>query len=258
MAFQSSIWAEINGGSPELDTDHGRSKRLCTGLSNGSEPLSTVQAQWVGSQILPEQSSYDITSRFNSNTFDVQGRSMSGIDFDGVSRQCVGNVQGQTLFQNHRNWPWPSTLSEPNSRPSWPEVVDTTSSSYHQVPDFQATPHPASKAYDSRNSPNSVITFQPIPTSNIPPGGNPYDQCHQIDVGTTSQHGCQDSASDGTSKLEKSGHTWHEHTSYELCLGLVGQICFWDEVLGPRNSRCKINPGRLSKPRLDQETGYLS
>lgn len=256
MAFRSSIWTEINGGNPELDTDSGRSKRLCTGLSNGSEPWSTVQSQWAGSQILPEQSSYD-PSRYDSNTSGVLGRSASAVDFDGVSRQRVGNVQGQTLFQNHRNWPWPS--SEPNPRPSWLEAVDTTPSSHHQVPDIQAPPYPASKVYDSRDPPSNVISLQPTPKSNIPYGGNPDDQYPQSDVGTISQHVCQDPSSDGNFELEKSGDTGYENTSYELCLGLVGQICFWNEVLGPRNSSrisYKVDPGAISEQRPGQGIGY--
>lgn len=218
MAFQYSPWVDINGEDPEHD---GRSKRRCTGLGNASEPRSMVQTQWDGS--LPEQSPYD-RSRYNSNTFDVQGRSASAVDFDDVSWQHVGSVQGQTYFQSHQNLPWPS--SDYNPQPSWLEVVDTAPSSYHRVPDAQAPLHPASNAFESWNPPSSVTTFQPTPTSDISLRGESHD------VGAIPKHGCQDSSCDSTSELKKGGDTVHEDTSYELCLGLVGQVCFWDEALG--------------------------
>ncbi|CAD6594367.1 MAG: hypothetical protein ASARMPRED_009263, partial [Alectoria sarmentosa] len=210
MAFQPSPWIEINGG--DADTDQGlgeRSKRLCTGLGNASEPWSPVQTPSAGSQTLPEQSPYDV-SRYDLNcSLDVRGWPALAVD-DDVSRQHVGSVQGQSLFKSHQNLLWPS--SDYNPRPSRPEVVYTTPSSCYPVSNVQAPPYPALNEYESWNPP---------PISNIPHEGNPHGQYHQSDVGTISQHGYQGSVSDGASKTRKSADTGYEDTSYELCLGLI-------------------------------------
>lgn len=227
MTFPPSPWVEMNGGNPGHT---GRSKRLCTGLGNASEPRSTVQTQWAHSQTLPEQSPSNV-ARYESNIFDVQACSASPVHFNNVPRQQVGSAQPQTLIQDHQHSPWPSSNHKP--RPSWLEVVNSTPSAYHQVPDVQAGAHPASNEYDSWNPPSSVISFQPTPTSNTPHEGYPDDQYHQWDVGTIPQHGCHDSVSDGTSEPKKSVDTGLEDTSYELCLGLVSQACLWHKVLRP-------------------------
>ncbi len=61
-------------------------------------------------------------------------------------------------------------------------------------------------------------------TSDIPQAGDPHYQYHQSGVGTTPQDGFQDPATDGTSDFQNSEDTGIENTSYELCLGLVGQL----------------------------------
>ena len=211
------------------DADHGgRSKRLCTGLGN-AQPWPTGRIQWDGSQILSEQSPYD-TSRCDSNIFDIQECSTSVVDFEHVSLQHVGDFQGQISFQSHQSLPCP--LSHHNPRPSCLEVGDSRPSSYHRDPVVQAPLYPTSNSYDFLNPPSSVTSPRRTATSDIPQARDPHHQYHQSDVGTTPQDGLQDSATDGTSDLQNSGDTKIEETSYELCLGLVGQICFWDEILG--------------------------
>ena len=223
MAFQPSVWADIDGGITELDTDGGRSKRLCTGLSGATEPWPTHQTQWAGNQaqVLPEQSLYDV-SRYHPSAVDVQGRSALAVDFCDVSRQHVGTVQGQTLFQDNQDLPWPS--SDYNSPTSRLQVVDTTTPSfYHWTPDVPAVEHATSSAYDSWNPPSSASGFQPTPFSSTPHADNTHEQYHQSDHGTTPQYACQGTASSGTSVLEESMDSGNEDTSYELCLGLVRQ-----------------------------------
>ena len=223
MAFQSSAWADIDGSIPELDTDGGRSKRLCTGLSGAMEPRPTRQTQWAGNQaqILPEQSLYDV-SHYPSSAVDVQGRTAFAADFYNVSQQHVGIVQGQSLFQNLQDLPWPS--SDYNAPPSRLQVVDsTTPSFYHWAPDVPAVEHATSSAYDSWNSPSSASGFQPTSTSSIPHAANVHEQYYQSDCDTIPQYACQDIASGGTAEPEESVDTGNEDTSYELCLGLVRQ-----------------------------------
>ena len=244
MAFQPSAWADIDGGYQELDTDGGRSKRLCTGLSGAIEPWPTRQTQWAGNQaqILPEQSLHYDVSRYNSSAVDVQGRSASDVDFYNVSQQHVGIVQGQTLFQNHQDLPWPST--DYNSPPSPLQVVNiTTPSIYHRARDFSAVENATSSAYDSWNPPSSASISQPTPTSSIPHVENTHEQYHHSDCGITTQYACQGIASGGTSEPEESVDTGNEDTSYELCLGLVRQsfvegsslwtTVFWLQSLEP-------------------------
>ena len=212
----------------ELDTDGGRSKRLCTGLSSSGaggaiEPRPTLQTQWAGNQaqISPDQSLYDV-SRYNSSAVDVQGSSASASNFYNLSRQHVGTVQGQAWFQD-QDLPWPS--SDYDSPPTLLQVVDaTTPSSYHWAPDAPAVEHAASSAYDSWNPPSSASGFQPTPTSSTPQAENTRGQYHQSDSGMIPQYACHDNASGGTSGPEERMYTRNEDTSYELCLGLVRQI----------------------------------
>ncbi len=221
MAGRSNPWVDINGG------DAGRSKRLCTGLGN-AEPWPAGRTQWDGSQILSEQSIYH-TSHYESNVSDASESFTSAVDIENVSRQHVGDFQGQFLFQSHQSLPCP--LSHHNPRPSWLEVVDSTPSPYHRVPVVQTPPYPTSRSYDSLNPPSSVTSSRTA-TSDIPQAGDPHHQYQQSGVGTTPQDGFQDPATDGASDFQNSGDTGIENTSYELCLGLVGQICFRDEILG--------------------------
>lgn len=208
MAFQPSPWVEINGGNPA----HGeRSKRLCTGLGNETRP--TIQSQQAGSQALPDYSPYDVPG-YNSDIFDIQEWSGSAVEFNDVSLQHVGSVQGQTSFPGHQNLPWPSLSS-------WLEVADTTPSAYHQVSNDQARIHPTSNTYHAQNPPNSAINSQPTPTSNLSHAENPYEQYHPPDFRTVSENACQNSVSDDTSDPKKSVDTGHIDTSYELCLGLI-------------------------------------
>ena len=223
MAFQPSAWADVDGGITELDTDGGRSKRLCTGLSGAMEPWPTRQTQWAGNQaqISPEESLYEVF-HYHPSAVDVQGSSASAADFHDVSRQHVGTVQGQSLFQNHQDLPWPS--SDYNSPSSRLQVVDTTTPSfYHSTPDVPAVEHATSSAYDSWNPPNSSSGFQPTSFSSTPHAENTHEQYHQSNYGTTQQYACEDIASGGTFGLEESMDTGKEDTSYELCLGLVRQ-----------------------------------
>ena len=238
MAFQPSAWADFDGGISELDADGGRSKRLCNGLSGDIEPRPTRQTQWAGyqSQILPEQSLYDV-SRYHSSIVDVQRGSATAADFHDVSRQHVGIVQGQTLFQNHQDLPWPS--SDCNSPTSRLQVVDTTTPSfYHWTPDVPAVEYATSSAYDSWNPPSSASGFQPTPTSSTPHTQNTHVQYHKSDCGTTPQYAFQDIGSGGASEPEESMDTGNENTSYELCLGLVRQRSLDCDFLatGPGNS----------------------
>ena len=236
MAFQPFAWADIDGGIPEWDTDGGRSKRLCTGLSGGIEPRPTRQTQWAGNQaqFLPEQSLYDV-SPYHSSAVDVQGSirsSASAADFHDVSRQHVGMVQGQTLFQNHQDLTWPS--SDYNSPASRLQIVDTTTPSfYHWAPDFPAVEYATSSAYDSWIPPSSASGFQPIPTSSTPHVEITHEQYHGSDCGKTPQYACQNVASDGTSEPEENMDTGNENTSYELCLGLVRQSLVGSSLSSP-------------------------
>ena len=240
MAFQPAAWANIDGENPDLDTDGERSKRLCTGLSGGIElePRPTRQTQWAGtqSQILPEQSLYDV-SQYYSSVVDVQARSATTADFHDVSRQHVGIVQGQTLFQNHQDLPWPS--SDYNSPTSRLQVVDTTTPSfYHWAPDAPSVEYATSSTYDSWNPPSSASGFQPTPTSSTPNPQNTQAQYPQSDCGTTPQYAFQDIPSGGASEPEESMDTGNENTSYELCLGLVRQKSMDGDFLAtfPENS----------------------
>ena len=224
MTFQPSTWADINGGILELDTEGGRSKRHCTGLSSAVEPWPTRQTQWAGDQahILPEHSLYDF-SYYHSSSVNLQGRSAAAVDFYNVSRQDVGISQGgQTLFQNHQDLPW--STSDYNSPPSRLQVVDPTTPSFYQwVPDVPAVENAISSVFDSWNPSSSASGFQPTPTSSIPHAENTYEQYLQSDCGTIPQYAYQDIASGGTSEPEESVDTGNKDTSYELCLGLVRQ-----------------------------------
>lgn len=226
MAFRPSPWLEINDGN--LD-DGGRSKRLCTGLGNASEPRSTIQTQRAHNQVLLEQSPY--VGFRESSIFVNQGWPASAIEFNDVPWH-VGGVQSPALFQSHQDLPWSS--SDHNLRPSWFEVANSAPSAYHQVPDVQDRVHPASNAYNAWNLPNSWTRLQSTPTSNTSHGGTLRDEHHQSDGGTIPQHGRQDSVFDGTLETENRLDTGHEDTSYELCLGLVGHFFLWHEVLRPR------------------------
>ena len=222
MAFQFSPWFETNGGDPEHS---GRSKRLCTGL--GREPRSTLQTHSAGNQNSPEEP-FDV-SRYNSHILDDGAWSASAIQFNDVSQQhvgSVGGVPGQTLFQSHQNLPWPS--SDQNPQPSCLEVVDSTYRVHHRPLDARVQTDPISNTYDSWDPPSSVINPQPDPTSaSISYGGDFHDEYHQSDVGTISQQGCEDPVAGGTSEGRNNVDIGHEHTSYELCLGLVGQLFWW-------------------------------
>ena len=218
MAFETSAWVEADSQIPEQG---GRSKRLCTGFSNANEPGSTFQIQQASSQISPGQLAYN-ASCYDSNVLNVQACSAWAVDFDHVSRQRVGNEQGQTLFQSHQNAPW-SSLDHHSQYPSL-EGGGTTSSAYHQVSNVQPALSPALHACDSRYLPSSAINFQRTATSNIPHGKSSPSAYHQPDVDTLHRHQCQDSTFAGTAGLQKSGNTGDEDASYELCLGLVCQI----------------------------------
>ena len=219
MAFQSSPWFETNGGDPEPS---GRSKRLCTGL--GTEPRSTVQTHWAGNQNLPEESFSE--SRYNSQSLDDRAWSTSAIEFNEQHVGSVGGVPGQTLFQSQQNLPWPS--SDQNPQPSSLEAVSSTYWFHHRAPDARVQTHSTSNAYDPWYPPSSVINPQPDPTSaeNISYGGDFQDEYLQSKVGTISQHGCEDPVADSISEGRNNVDIGSEHTSYELCLGLVGQL-FW-------------------------------
>ena len=222
MAFQSSPWFETNGVDPGPS---GRSKRLCTGLGNG--PRSTAQIQWPGDYNLPEEP-FDV-SLSNSQILDDQAWSTSAIEFNDVSQQHVGGVgriPDQLLFENHQDLLWPS--SDQNPQPSCLEAVNSTYQVHNWAPDGRGQRHSTSNAYDSWDPPNSIINPQPEPTSssNVPYGGDFHDEYHQYDVGTISEYGCEDSIADDTSEGRRDVDTGHEHISYEICLGLVGQL-FW-------------------------------
>lgn len=228
MAREPSSSIEMNG---EYSKHRGRSKRLCTGFSNASEPGSAFQSQWADSQMLPEQS-------HGSYILEAQEWSSSAVDLDHVSqsRQLGGNVQGQSLFQSHQNELAPSSAY--NSQSPWPELASTTSLTYKQPLSAPAPLHPVSNPSHHRNTPSSAITFQPTATFNIPHGENPPDRYHQPDAGAVSQFECQYSASDGTSRLQESGNTGDEDTSYELCLGLVSRVPLLYEIFRPQYPRC--------------------
>lgn len=220
MAFQSSSWFETNGGDPEAS---GRNKRLCTGL--GNEPRSTVQTHWPGNHNLPEEP-FDV-SRCNSQILDDRAWFTSAIEFNDVSQQHIGGVGGvpdQFLFQSHQDLLWPSSDQKP--QPSCLEVVDSTYRVHKRAPDARVQTHPTLNAYDSWDPPSSVINPQTEPTSssNTPYGGDFHDEIHQYNVGTISEHGCEDPMADGTSEGRNNVDTGHEHISYEVCLGLVGQL----------------------------------
>ena len=166
----------------------GRSKRLCTGFGNASEPGFTSRAREIPSE---QSSSY----------------SSSTVDFD--------HVQSQTLFQSHHH-------NAPSLSPDHAvqhEVVGATPSTYNQSLHVQSRLH---FAYDPPYPLSSAVFSQPIVHPDIPHEGTFPDRCHQPDVRTKYQHECQHGS---TSNLEKNGDTGHEDTSYELCLGLVSQFC---------------------------------
>ena len=220
MAFQPSAWADIDGEIPELDTDGGRSKRRCTGLSSAIvEPRPKRQTHQA--QLLPEQSPYDV-SHYHSSAVDIQRRSASAVDLYNVSRQHVGLVQGQTLFQNHPDLPWPSAYY--NSPLSRLQVVDTTTPSFdHEPLDLPDVECATSSAYNFWNSPSGATGLQTTPTFGIPDPKNIHEQHRQSDFGTVPEYACQDITSGGTTEPEESVDTGNEVTSYELCLGLVRQ-----------------------------------
>ena len=229
MAFQPSGWADIDGGIAEWDTDGGRSKRRCTGLSSAVEPWPTRQTQWAGNQArnLPEQPLYDV-SGYHSSAVDIQGvSSASAVESYDLSQQHVGIVHGQALFQNYQDLPWP--LSDYNFPTSSLQIADTTTPftttplSYPWAPDVPAVENAISSAYELWNPTSSASSFQPIPTSSIPHAENTHEQYYQSDCGTIPQYACQDIASGGTSEPEEITNTGNEDKSYELCLGLVRQ-----------------------------------
>ena len=228
MAFRLSSWVENEGGNLEQDERYQRSKRLCTGLSDASEPWSTVQTQCSDSQILPEQS-HDDSSRYDSNVFDVQGGSASTVD--GVPWQHVGSTQNLTNPSSDLN-------PQPYNYEAGDEIRDYTPSAYQQDPFLQTRTDAISNACDPCNSASSVITSQPTPTLNTPDAGGRHG------VSTVQQHGCQDTMSEGTSEATESVAIGHNDKSNELCLGMVRHIYLWHEVLRPRRG------GQFLEPKL--------
>ena len=218
MAFQSYSRVETSGEDPEPS---GRSKRLCTGL--GDEPWPTPQTHWPGNYNLPEEP-LDV-SRYNSHTLDDRTWSASAIGLDDFSQQHVGDVggfPGQAWFRSHQDLPWPSSDQDP--QPSCFEVVDSTYQLNSRTHDARVQTRPISSAYDPLDPPSSVINPQPEPTSsNLLYGGDLHDEYHQRNAGTISEHGCEDPVADGISDGRSNADIGHEHTSYEVCLGLVGQ-----------------------------------
>ena len=242
MAFEP---VEINGENLE---NSGRSKRLCTGFRNASEPESRFQPHSARGEVSADQSFFD-ASRYNVNTSIVQERSASAVDLDDhddVWRQRVGNIQNQTLFQSPQNAQWPSSVHHPQS--SWLEVVTTTPSAYNQLPESQ---YPASNECDFLYPPSSAISLQPTLTSNTPHEGYPPKQCHQSDVDTIYLHERQGLTSEDASRFKKSGETGHEDTSCELCLGLVGPACLWHEIHKPRAFLCALGYPSSSQTNAD-------
>ena len=216
MAFHSSSWFETSGGDP------GRSKRLCTGLGNG--PRSTAQIHWPGNYNFPEEP-FDV-SLSRPQILDDQAWSASAIEFNDVSQQHVGGIGGvpdQSLFQSHQNLLWPS--SDQNPQPSCLEVVESTYEVHDWASDARVQRHPTSNAYDSWDPPSSVINPQPEPTFfNVLYGGDLHDEHHQDNPATISENGCEDPVADGISDGRDNVDIGHEHTIYEVCLGLVGQF----------------------------------
>lgn len=190
----------------------------------GNGPRSTAQIHWPGNYNLPQEP-FDV-SRSVSQILDDRAWSASAIEFNDVSQQHVGGVGGvpdQFLFQSHQNLLWPSSDQIPQS--SCLEVVESTYEGQDWAPDARVPRHPTSNAYDSWDPPSSVINPQPEPTSsNVPYGGDLHDEYHQHNPGTISEHGCEDPVADGISDGRENVDIGHEHISYEVCLGLVGQI----------------------------------
>ena len=222
MAFQSSPWFETNGGDPGPNE---RSKRLCTGLGNG--PRSTPQIHWPGNYNLPEEP-FDVFLS-DSRFLDDQAWSASAVEFNDVSQQHVdgvGSIPDQLLFHSHQDLLWP--ISGQNPQPSSLEVIDSAYQVHNQAPDGRVQRHPTSNAYGSWDPPSSVINPQPEPSSSshIAYGGDLHDGYHQYNVGTISEHGCEDHMADGTSEGGHDVDIGREHISYGVCLGLVGQF-FW-------------------------------
>ena len=223
---------EINGGTPEHGGS-GRRKRLCTGFGNASQqqPEFTVQTPWANHQISPEHS-FSEAFRYDSSV-QAGSTSVSTVnEFGDFWRQGGGNIH------SHQNTPSPS--SGHTSRRPLHEIVGATRSTYHRVPDVQAPLHPASNACGSPHLSGSAILCQPTASPNILRGGDPSHRCHQPDVGAIYPHDCQEITPDEASRLQKSGNSEHKDTSYELCLGLVGQVHLSCEVLGPRVIRCTL------------------
>ena len=213
MAFESSLWGDVTGETPEHG---GRSKRLCTGFSNISQPFHN---QWASSQIPPEESFSD-TYCDDSNG---QARSTSAAEFEGVSRQRVGNnIYSQTLFQSHQNAPSPS--SGHTARHSWLDIVGVSPSIYHQHPNPHTPLHPSSDACGALRPSSGAIDCQTIAIPDTSNGRYPPGQCQRSDVGSIQHHDLQDSTTDGSSRSPKSGNSEHNNRSYELCLGLVSPI----------------------------------
>ena len=234
MALEEySPWGvEINGGTPEHGGS-GRGKRLCTGFGNASQqqPEFTFQTPWASNQISPEYS-FPEASRYDLSVQAGYNSGPSVDDFGDVLRQGGGNIP------SHQCTPSPS--SGHTSRRPWLEVVGATCSTDHRVPDVQAPLHPTSNACGSPHLSGSAILCQPTASPNILRGGNPSGRCHQSDVGAIYSHDCQESTPDEVSRLRKSGNSEHKDTSYELCLGLVGQVHLSHEVFGPRAIRCAL------------------
>ncbi|KAM0796210.1 SNF2 family N-terminal domain-containing protein [Usnea florida] len=238
MAFQSSPWVETNGGDP------GRSKRLCIGLGNG--PRSTTQIHWPGNYNFPEEP-FDV-SLSNSQILDDQAWSASAIEFHDVSQQHVGGVGGapdQSLFQSHQNLLWPS--SDQNPQPSCLEVVESTYKVHDWASDARVQRHPTSNAYDSWDPPSSVINPQPEPTFfNVLYGGDLHDEHHQDNPATISEHGCEDPVADGICDGRNNVDIGHEHTSYEVCLGLISTA-----TLRVSNATLESIPANCSNVKLE-------
>ena len=213
MEFKLSSSLEIDGGALEEGGSGGRHKRLCTRFSISSQPESTFYTQCASGQTFLEQAYSDSTCRAST----VHSRWTSAVDFDGVSRQRVGNIQGQTLF--HPNTPSHSSLSSDHGpRPSWPEEAGATGPTYHQITDIQASLHPASNAFGYPHPSDSTILLQPTAKPNVS-----SDWTGLPEIGAIRQYDCQEPTSGGSSRLEKSGDS-EQKTTYEVCLGLVGQV----------------------------------
>ena len=244
MDVEFSSFLENDSGAPG---DGGKRKRLCTGFSDYSQPQSTFYTQWASSETHSEPTSSAISRHY----LEVQARSTAAVDFGDVSRQRVGNIQDQTLFQSHPNAPSQSHSSCQSLQSSLVEVVGATRQLYHQATDVQASLHPASNTYNSPHPSDSTFLHQPTAKSNIPHGSNSSDPYQLPDIGAACQNGFPEPTSDGSPRHGKSGDNEHKHISYEICFGLVGQIDLPRRVCGARAVPWAWSSLRTSNGRLN-------